>query len=112
MKEIDYREIGLRIREARKMLHLTQEVASEYCDITPSYYGNLERGDKVMSVETLMKISQGLHVSKDYLLFGDEGDAETAITAVVENVQRECDEKQFERYMAIIEALSLIVHKL
>ena len=40
MYEIDYKEIGKRIRAVRKERGLTQEEASELCDITPSFYGN------------------------------------------------------------------------
>lgn len=46
MKNVDYAEIGARIRAARIMQKLTQEEASEKCDITSSYYGNIERGNK------------------------------------------------------------------
>ena len=36
MGEIDYREIGNRIRIARKALNLTREEAAERCGITSS----------------------------------------------------------------------------
>ena len=72
MQNTDYAEIGRRIRRVRKMQNLTQEMAAEKCDITAAYYGNIERGDKKMSVETLAKVSIGLKISVDYLLFGDE----------------------------------------
>ena len=74
MQGIDYVKIGKRIREARKAQNLTQEAASEKCDITSAYYGNIERGDKKMSIETLAKVSQGLNLSVDYLLFGEMQD--------------------------------------
>ena len=44
MTGLDYALIGSRIREARTALKLTQEEASERCDITNSFYGNIERG--------------------------------------------------------------------
>ena len=58
MNGLDYTLIGSRIRKVRTTLKLTQEEASERCDITNSFYGNIERGDKKMSVETLVKISK------------------------------------------------------
>lgn len=46
MNGLDYTLIGSRIRKVRTTLKLTQEEASERCDITNSFYGNIERGDK------------------------------------------------------------------
>lgn len=112
LKELNYEEIGQRIREARKALKLTQESASERCDITSSYYGNLERGDKKMSVETLARLSQGLHVSVDYLLFGEEEEQKDDLLLLLSELRRNADEKQYEKYLAIMKAVSTVVNKL
>ena len=112
LKELNYEEIGKRIRETRKALKLTQEAASERCDITSSYYGNLERGDKKMSVETLAKISQGLHVPVDYLLFGGELEQKDDLMLVLEELRRNADERQYEKFLAIMKAVSTVVDKL
>ena len=42
MQNVDYVELGKRIRKARKKQNLTQEAAAEKCDITDAYYGNIE----------------------------------------------------------------------
>lgn len=80
MKNVDYTKIGARVRADRVMQRITQEEVSGRCDITSSYYGNIERDDKKMSVETLVKIAKGLNASADELLFGettkDLGEAE------------------------------------
>ena len=105
LNELNYEEIGKRIRETRKALNLTQEAASERCDITSSYYGNLERGDKKMSVETLARISQGLHVSVDYLLFGGNLEQKDDLLLVVEELRRNADDRQYEKYRMLYPAL-------
>jgi len=64
-------EIGNRIRTAHAAQGLTQEEASDKCDVTISFYGNIDRGDRKMSVEPLFKISIGLDISADTLLFGN-----------------------------------------
>ena len=112
LNELNYEEIGKRIREARKGLKLTQEAASERCDITSSYYGNLERGDKKMSVETLARISQGLHVSVDYLLFGGNLEQKDDLLLVVEELRRNADDRQYEKFLAIMRAVSTVIDKL
>lgn len=87
MEELDYRMIGDRIRAARKALNLTQEEACEICDITSSFYGNVERGDKKMSVETLARISKGLNISVDVLL-GVSVKKQDVLIELLQNVQQ------------------------
>ena len=107
----DYEEMGMRIRAARKKLKLTQEQASECCDITASFYGNIERGDKIMSVETLVKVSKGLSVSADYILFGEE-EEDDSVRQLIESTQKRSNESQFKKYMDIMAAIATVVHKL
>ena len=109
MQNVAYVELGKRIRKARKKQNLTQEAAAEKCDITAAYYGNIERGDKKMSVETLAKVSKGLKISADILLFGDSGD-ELAIH--LDEIHRVVDEKQMEKYLTVMKAVAGIIDKL
>lgn len=109
MGEIDYIEMGKRLREIRKMRKLTQEEAAEKCDITCSYYGNIERGNKKMSIETLGNISKGLGVSTDWLLFGEIQQSQEELIVLLKELQRGADEKQFKKYLAIIKSISTVI---
>lgn len=112
MEKIDYVEIGKRIRVVRKAQGMTQEEASERCDITSSYYGNIERGNKKMSVETLAKITKGLGVTADELLFGDHAHKDRALKELLREVRRSADDKQFDKYLNIIKTLATIIDQL
>ena len=68
--EIDNKGIGERIRREREKLGLTREKLAEIIDLSPLYIGQLERGERQMSLNTLMKISDCFHVPTDYLLKG------------------------------------------
>jgi len=59
--------IGKRIRKAREKLHLTQEKLAEEVDVTSSFIGMLERGEKSPSVEVLEKVALALGVSVGHL---------------------------------------------
>ena len=63
-----YRLLGERVRKKRKQLGLSQEELSEACGISPAYIGIIERGNRKLSVETLVKIANALNVNTDYLL--------------------------------------------
>jgi len=112
MSELDYIAIGERIQKARKAQGLTQEAASEKCNVTSSFYGNIERGSRKLSVETLGKISKGLGVSTDVLLFGEDLKKQDMLVDVLSEVQRKADEKQFEKYLAVIKSIAAIIDQL
>lgn len=69
-KTLNFKNIGSRIRAERESLNLSRERLAEIVELSSFYIGQIERGDRRMSLETLSKISNSLHVSVDYLLYG------------------------------------------
>ena len=54
--------IGSAIRDNRKRANLTQEKLAEKVDLNPKYIGEIERGEKIISIEALLRISKTLKV--------------------------------------------------
>lgn len=65
---MDNVKLGKRIREERLRLGLTQEDLAEYSNISLTYMGRVERGERNMTVKTLVNIANALGVTIDYLL--------------------------------------------
>lgn len=65
---MNYLALGKRIREERLKLNLTQERLAESIDVSNSYIGQIERGERSLTLETLIKITNRLGVTIDYLL--------------------------------------------
>ena len=65
---MDYTAIGKRVLKIRKKLNMTQAEFSEQIGISLSFLGHIERGTRVMSVQTLKRIAEVGHCSADYLL--------------------------------------------
>lgn len=63
-----YTQLGKRIREERLKLNLTQEQLAEMIDVSDTYIGQIERAERSLSLETLIKLSLKLGVTVDYLL--------------------------------------------
>lgn len=61
-------ELGIRIRHYRKEKHITQEQLAEICDMHPTYIGQLERGEKNATIESVYRIAKGLNVPISKLL--------------------------------------------
>ena len=67
----DYKkEMGKRLKIRRKQQHLTQEQLAEHLNISVKHYSEAERGLVGLSVENLIKVSEILGISLDYLLKG------------------------------------------
>ena len=60
--------IGERICNRRKQLGLTQEQIADKMDVSVQMISNLERGNKAIKIDNLIKISGILGVSTDYIL--------------------------------------------
>lgn len=65
---VDYIRLGKLVRSRREELKLTQEKAAEKMNISVAFYGHIERGTRILSVETLYRLCTSLGLSADYLM--------------------------------------------
>ena len=70
-------DIGERLRNIRENMKMTREKFSEKIDITDSFLGQIERGERALSVKTLKKVIKYTGISADYLLFGNNSKNDT-----------------------------------
>lgn len=70
MASVDLQAIGNRISKRRKQLNYTQEILAEKMNVSVQMISNLERGNKAIKIENLIKISEILDISADYILTG------------------------------------------
>ena len=64
-------EVGERIRKIREDLKMNREKFSEMIDISDVFLGQIERGERSLSLKTLCKIVSFTGSSTDYILFGN-----------------------------------------
>ncbi len=76
MTLIDPVLMGERIKKQRLLIGYSREKLAEMADITPRFCYDIELGLKNMSVNTLCKLSDSLHISVDYILFGSPSPSE------------------------------------
>lgn len=60
--------LGKRIREERKKSNLTQEQLAELINVSTTYVGFIERGERSITLDKLISIATALGISVDYLL--------------------------------------------
>ena len=63
-----YAEIGENIRAARKQLNMSREELAEKSGLSAKFIGNIERGEKAVSLDSFVSIANVLGTSADMLL--------------------------------------------
>ena len=71
MSDLDFKAIGLKIKERRKIQGVTQEAIANHLDVNPSHISNIECGRANPSLTALIKIANLLHCSVDYFINGE-----------------------------------------
>ena len=86
----DYK-VGERIREIRKNLNMNREKFSEMIDISSVFLGQIERGERSLSIKTLSKIVKFTGASTDYILFGNNNT--NTIIDKINRILKQCSEE-------------------
>lgn len=92
---MDYQAMGMRIRQMRKQQRLTQADLAGRVGISTSFMGHIERGTRIASLETLVRLSESLDVSLDTVVTGASGllsGGETSKMRVLNDVMRVLNE--------------------
>ena len=102
---MDYKRLGERIREERLRLHLTQAQLAEAIDISDTYMGAIERGERSLTLDTLVRLVNRLGVTVDYLLVDSVSDSDSNI---MEQFKQIIDNQPMERKQMAINVLRTI----
>lgn len=63
-----YQKFGERVKRQRLLAQLTQEKLAQMAGISLSFLGHIERGTRKASLDTVVKLSNALKVSPNFLL--------------------------------------------
>lgn len=64
------RVLGERIRERRRELGLSQEALAQECGVHWTFLGQVERGQRNLSLHNLLRIAEGLRIDPGELVRG------------------------------------------
>ncbi len=91
MKKKEIKAMADRIKFSRKKLGYTQESFCEVIGISIGSYAKIENAFQKPSLDTLIKISERLNVSLDYLVFGEGDKVNTSNIDVVSSIIENAD---------------------
>ena len=109
-KELDFTEIGARIRKRRLSMGLKQEYVAEKLDVNPSHISNIECGRAKPSLTALVRLANVFQCSVDVFLSGEYTFSSDVTTdaeldrKIIQNIQHRSKEEK-EKIMKIIEII-------
>jgi len=65
---MDYRLLGARLKKERLKNEWTQEKLAEKIDVSHAYIGQIERGERALTLDTLVRLANRLGITVDDLL--------------------------------------------
>lgn len=71
-------EMGLRVAQRRKEIHMTQEDLAEAIGLSLQSISCIELGKKAIRPQNLAKLCIALNVSSDFILFGKRTEQQTS----------------------------------
>lgn len=103
MRELNFKEIGKRIRNQREQLNYTREQLAEKLDVSSKFISDIELGVKGISIKTLANLTDILNMNADYLLFGEEYDGGAEQSMIV-SLYRKCPEQHRSNLITIVKS--------
>lgn len=110
MADLNFTAIGLKIKERRQSLGITQEYIANMLDVNPSHISNIECGRANPSLTALVKIANILKCSVDYFLSGkytyETGkEEEPTLDDEIIDKLKYCDAEKKNKILKIIDLL-------
>ncbi len=102
MKDIA-KTIGQRIRSYRTERHLSQEKLAEMSGCHPTYIGQLERGEKNATIESIDKIASALGITLSRLFEMAEEHGDSPALRCYKLISQKPSEKQEQLYRILSE---------
>ena len=110
MTDLNFKVIGMKIKERRQSLGITQEFIANQLDVNPSHISNIECGRANPSLTALVKIANILQCSVDYFIseeynFKTNENRENSLDDKIIAKLRLCDTAKKDKILKIIDLL-------
>ncbi len=94
--------IGRNIRTLRRKMKISQEKASEIAGFSSTYWGQLERGERNPTLQTLQKIALALDSSVHFLAHDIQDDTDIKRNELINTINNKLDKADIDFFHLII----------
>ena len=103
--EINYLEIGQRIRKARLAAKVTQEQLAEKVGVGTTHISHIETGNSIPSLKLLVDILNALGLSADAVLCDQLDHAGASFADLIAEVLTDCTEEEIRIFSDMLHAM-------
>lgn len=105
---VDYKKLGLQIKQVRLNHGLTQEALAEYVGCNVSHISNIENSYTKASLNILLGIANALNTSIDYLLADQYVNLSLASLALDKEILRAVKDLDDEKKQKILKMIAIM----
>lgn len=87
--QIDYLELGKRIKKIRKAKHISQEKLAEKINVSVPHMSNIENGKTKLSLQVLVNVANELGTTPDILLLEQMDNQSRIHSLLIEEIGEE-----------------------
>lgn len=109
---IDYKDIGIRIREVRKERDMTQEQLAEAVGVGTTHISHIENGHTIPSVQVLIDIINVLGCSADKLLCIEVAEARPVFNNWLTDLVADCSSTEIKHIVDVVAAVKESMRRL
>ncbi len=109
--EINYSDIGKRIRSERTKQNITQEKLAEMTYLSIAHISHIETGNTKLSLPTIVKIANALTISVDELLCDSIIKSKEIFENEISDQIKDCTEKEVRIIADIVKATKIAIRK-
>lgn len=92
--EINYKDIGMRVRQERNNKKITQERLAEDSGISFTHMSNIENAHTKLSLPVLVNISNALECDPSILLTGNTASNKNSSEIILSNILLDCTSEE------------------
>ncbi len=109
LKQLETKDMGMRLRKVREERKMTRETLAEKVDLSVNFIADVEYGNKSPSIRKFYSLIQALDTNADYILGGNMREIDIDEEAAeahkeIMNVLNQCNSKQ----LASLKNISMI----
>ena len=110
-EQIDFKQIGSRIRAARASRGMSQADLAARAAVSLPLISNIELGKTRMHLDTFVKVAEALQVSTDHLLRADVPEVKTIYQGEFAELLEDCSASEMETILNIVREVKASMHK-
>ena len=91
---LNYKDIGMRIRQARKAASMSQQTLAELSNLQPNTISHIERGTTTVQLQSLINIANALNTPIEKLLCGVTTASEQVLKGILADLLNDCSAQE------------------